>query len=133
MPFLLQQHVEEVGDKGRGCPAGFYGVLEEALLSDGQDQSLHKTHSSPTLLLIPAGSIFHYLDREAGDELREVKRENLKQLRVKPALTETGAVLAELHTETFHVSARWLRSVAELFEHVSCKSRAESSFCFQRP
>lgn len=99
-------------------------------MSDGQDQSLHKTHSSPTLPLVPAGSIFHYLDREAGDELREVKRENLKLLHVKPALTETDGVLAELHTETFHVSARWPRSAAELFEHVSCKSTAESSSCF---
>lgn len=70
------------------------------MLSDGQDQPLHKTHSSPTLLLVPAGSIFHYLDREAGDELREVKRENLKLLHVKPALMETDAVLAELHANT---------------------------------
>lgn len=53
------------------------------MLSVCQDQSLHKTHSSPTLPLVPAGSIFHYLDREAGDELREVKRENLKLLHVK--------------------------------------------------
>lgn len=48
MPFLLQQHVEEVGDKGRGRPAGFQGVLGE--VSDGQDRPLRKTHSSPTPL-----------------------------------------------------------------------------------